>query len=69
MTGTATFVALAALLLLAVLWPLIGRLRDRVPTTLQRAQACDLPVALLREQSDLDRRSALEPWLQCSEHR
>lgn len=40
-----------------------------LPTTLQRAQACDLPVALLREQSDLDRRSALEPWLQCSERR
>jgi rSAM/selenodomain-associated transferase 1 len=32
-------------------------------TTLARATDLQLPVALLREQSDLDRQSALEPWL------
>ena len=31
--------------------------------TLERAAARELPAALLRQQSDLDRRSALEPWL------
>ena len=37
---------------------------DRVlATTLARASRLDLAVALLREQSDLDRQSALEPWL------
>ncbi len=32
-------------------------------TTVQRADALALPVALLREQNDLDQQSALEPWL------
>jgi rSAM/selenodomain-associated transferase 1 len=32
-------------------------------STLAAAASLNLPVALLREQSDLDRRSALEPWL------
>ena len=31
--------------------------------TLQRANRLKLPTALLRRQSDLDRRAALEPWL------
>jgi rSAM/selenodomain-associated transferase 1 len=31
--------------------------------SLERAAALQLPTALLRQQSDLDRRSALEPWL------
>lgn len=50
MTGTATFVALAALLLLAVLWPLIGSLRDRGGARPHSVQASAAPVALLREQ-------------------
>ena len=32
-------------------------------STLAAAANLQLPVALLREQSDLDRRAALEPWL------
>ena len=34
-----------------------------LPLSLQRAADCGLAVALLRQQSDLDGRSALEPWL------
>lgn len=37
-------------------------------TTLARASSLQLPVALLREQSDLDRQSALEPWLLRARH-
>jgi len=50
MTGTATFMALAALLLLAALWPLIGTLRDRGGARPHSVQASAAPVALLREQ-------------------
>ena len=43
---------------------------DQVLTqTLRRAEALQLPPALLREQSDLDRRTALEPWLRRRQRR
>lgn len=50
MTGMTTFMALAALLLLAALWPLIGTLRDRGGARPHSVQASAAPVALLREQ-------------------
>ena len=34
-----------------------------LPLTLERAATRQLPAVLLRQQSDLDRRAALEPWL------
>lgn len=50
MTGTTTFMALAALLLLAALWPLVNTLRDRSSPRLHSVQASAAPVALLRQQ-------------------
>lgn len=39
-----------------------------LPLSLQRATDCGLSVALLRPQSDLDGRAALEPWLLVQRH-
>lgn len=50
MTGTTTFMALAALLLLAALWPLVNTLRDRSRPRPHSVQASAAPVALLRQQ-------------------
>lgn len=50
MTGTTTFMALAALLLLAALWPLVNTLRDRSSPRPHSVQASAAPVALLRQQ-------------------